>query len=458
MRHIALIFACILLAGFYFDAGAEEVPLSFRDLDRESVISLRANSLVDRQNDSLRKSYKVIYIDGKPTEVSQQHLDSLRNIIDMFYYDQFAHFADPQAPYFMFMSKDADLAMGIGGCVRMRGWYDWGGAIPANGFAPYLIDMEPDPTRMRKFGTTPSGTTLFFRIIGQNHKLGSYQLYIESNFNGYEGLGFHLKKAYATINDWTIGYAESTFSDPLALPPTVDASGPNNKLAATSVLVRWMHTIKTRWTIAASLETPSSRATTVADVTAKCADWLPDAAVFAQYAWGRSEHVRLAGVVRTLTYRNLIEGKNHNLLGWGAQLSATGHPLPQVTLYGNICGGKGYESLGGDLQIGNYDMVPDPDVEGKLYAPYALGWNLGVQYNFRPNLFASVTFSDSRYLPRHGSAAGEYKRGEYVAANVFWNITPRIMAGAEFDWGRRVNVDGSHRNAQRAGLLAQFAF
>ena len=55
-------------------------------------------------------------------------------------------------------------------------------------------------------------------------------------------MDFSLKKAYATLNDWTIGYASTTFSDPQALPPSVDAQGPNNKMDATAVLVRYMHT------------------------------------------------------------------------------------------------------------------------------------------------------------------------------------------------------------------------
>ena len=120
------------------------------------VAGLPTTSLVDSQQDSLMASHKIVYIDGRP-EQTQSHLDSVRNILDNFYYDQFRHFSDPDAPYFLFMSRDAQLAMGIGGCVRMRGWYDWGGAIPANGFSPYLIPMTPDPTNQKKFGTTPAG-------------------------------------------------------------------------------------------------------------------------------------------------------------------------------------------------------------------------------------------------------------------------------------------------------------
>lgn len=440
------------MAGASIVSLAAPNALSSRHNDR-----LRANSMVDRQEDSLRHNHKIIYIDGQPYNISQQHIDSLQELIDRFYMDQFRNFSDPAAPYFLFMSKDSQLAMGIGGCVRMRAWYDWGGAVPANGFAPYLIPMEPDPTNMRKFGTTPSGSTLFFRVIGRNKSLGEYQLYIEANFNGYNGKDFHLKKAYATLNDWTVGYAPTTFSDPAALPPTVDASGPNNKLSSTSVLVRYLRPVNKYWTVAASVETPSS-AMTLSDDTKKVSDWLPDFAAFLQYAWGRSEHVRLAGILRTLSYRDLKLQKNINKIGWGLLLSAVGHPVAPLTVYGNLCGGQGFESLCGDLQIGNYDLVPVPDKEGMMYAPWALGWNFGIQYNFLPNLFASVTFSESRYLPRSGTDGNEYKWGNFLAANVFWNITPRIQCGLEFDTGERKNINGKHRRAQRIGAMAQFSF
>lgn len=198
-----------------------------------AAISAQQQSMVDEQIERVSRDNKVIFIDGKQYDdsIKRHHVDSIRALISDFYYDQFRHFQDPDAPYFLFMSKDAQLAMGIGGCVRLRGYYDWGGAIPASGFAPYLIPMTPDPTNMRAFGTTPAGSTLFFRVIGRNKTFGLYQLYIEANFNGWQGRDFHLKKAYAVINDWTVGYASSTFSDPAALPPTVDAQGPNNKIS-----------------------------------------------------------------------------------------------------------------------------------------------------------------------------------------------------------------------------------
>ena len=421
----------------------------------------QVHSYVDQQLDSLKSSHKVItFGEQSPGKgVGQTYADSVRQLVDKFYFDQFRHFQDPAAPYFLFMSKDAQLAMGIGGCVRMRGYYDWGGAVNASGFAPYLISMNPDPRHDRTFGTTPAGSSLFFRVIGQNKKLGDYQLYIEANFNGYKGRDFHLKKAYAVINNWTIGYANSTFSDPAAVPPTVDAQGPNNKVSPTNVLVRWLKPVGKRWSVALSAETPSSNITEEDQVCQSVDDWMPDFAAFVQYAWSQTAHVRFAGIMRTLPYRDMVEGRNHNKAGWGLQLSTVLHPTRQITFYASVNGGKGYESLGGDLQIGNYDLIPDPARPGTMYAPAAVAWNVGLQYNFTPSLFVSANYSQSHYMP-HGAdmAPDEYKTGRMIAANVFWNLTARIQVGAEFDMGQRVNHDGASRWARRVGAMAQFSF
>lgn len=422
-----------------------------------AVVTEARQSVADDHIDTMVMSHKIIHIDGQP-ERSQAYIDSVKTLIEGFYYDQFRHFQDPDAPYFLFMSKDAQLAMGIGGCVRMRGYYDWGGAIPASGFAPYLIPVNPAPNKMRNFDTTPAGTCLFFRVIGRNKTLGYYQLYIEANFNGYNARGFELKKAYALINDFTIGYANSTFSDPAATPPTVDAQGPNNKISPTAVLVRWMPTVKDHWAFAVSAETPAPQIGSDGQFAEKCNKWMPDWAAFAQYQWTRGQHVRLAGILRTLPYRNLLEDRNHNVAGWGVQLSSVAHPLPQLTTYANVSYGCGYESLGGDLLIGQYDLVPDNSVPGKMYAPASYGWSAAVQYNFTHAIFATVTASQTRYCPKGEMAGGEYRHGEFYAVNAFWNLTPRMQVGVEFDLGCRTDFNGESRWARRVGAMAQFSF
>ena len=76
-----------------------------------SAISENRRSLEDIRMDSTISNHKLIYF-GKGDEPSR---DSTNNLIQKFYEDQFRHFQDPLAPYFLFLSKDSKLAMGIGG-------------------------------------------------------------------------------------------------------------------------------------------------------------------------------------------------------------------------------------------------------------------------------------------------------------------------------------------------------
>lgn len=70
--------------------------------------AMGADPLTDRFNDTLATSNKIVFIDGRPApDEMQRQIDSIRREISVFYYDQFRHFQDPGAPYFLFMSKDA---------------------------------------------------------------------------------------------------------------------------------------------------------------------------------------------------------------------------------------------------------------------------------------------------------------------------------------------------------------
>ena len=416
----------------------------------------QTQSLVDAHRDEVAANAMYYEIGG--TKYTPEQADSINRIISQYYYDQFRGFQDPEAPYFMFMSRDAQLAMGIGGCVRMRGWYDIGNVIQSNGFAPYLIPMTPGRIDDKRIGTSPAGTAIFFRVLGRNKMLGHYQLYIEGNFNGYDHVGFQLKKAYAQVRDFTIGYASCTFGDPAAQAPVIDAQGANNKIGNTAVLVRYMHTMRERWTFAVSAEMPSPQIGADGTNTGNINNAWPDGSAFIQYAWGPTAHIRLSGTVRSLGYRDLLTATNHRRAGWGVLLSGVGHPAAPLTVYGTLNYGRGTSSLGGDLLCGSYALVDNADSPGHMYAPASLGYHVGVQYNFRPNLFVSASFSQSRLYASHPVAGSEYKYGLWAAANLFWNVTPRIQTGVEFDWGLRCNFDGFARSSRRIGALCQFSF
>lgn len=169
--------------------------------------------------------HKIIYFgDSNLTPAEEAETE----LMGKFYFDQFRHAHDPLAPYFMFMSRDSKLALGIGGTFNAIAYYDWNGTIDDNGFVPFEIPMTRDNTQRHRIGATVSESQLFLRLFGKSDRFGWYQLYISAKFtgNGMNGYGFKLNKAYASVGDWTLGYASTTFADPAACPNTVDPQGP----------------------------------------------------------------------------------------------------------------------------------------------------------------------------------------------------------------------------------------
>ena len=77
--------------------------------------------------DSLMHNTRIIYMGSHDADAPTTAAGVINgpdstamNLLLRYYYDQFHHTQSPDAPYFMFLSRDDRLAMGIGGCVRMR--------------------------------------------------------------------------------------------------------------------------------------------------------------------------------------------------------------------------------------------------------------------------------------------------------------------------------------------------
>lgn len=420
--------------------------------------TLQSAPTADAQHlEDVKSSQKVVFFGGDEDRASN---DSVRALMDKFYVDQYKHFQDPEAPYFLMMSRDATLAMGIGGAVRMRGWMDFDGAVPYNGFIPYTIPVPESPMHRRRLDATPSGTALFFRIIGINRSLGHFSAFIQGSFDGGTGREFKIKKSYVTINDWTIGYTTSTFSDIEANPPVIDAQGPNGQVNNTSVLLQWRKPISNKITLAASLEFPESHILADRENTAELSDWCPDIVAFGQYQWlGGRGHVRLSGLLRNLPYRNLVAQKSESVIGFGGQLSCI---LPigyNWTIFAEGVGGKGCETYINDFMVGTLDLMPTPERKGEMYAPWCYGLTGGIKYNFTPSLFASLSGSEARLLAKKGTGDPNlYRYGLYGVVNVIWNMSPRLQVGAEYLMGMRKNADGEKGDAKRVNMLFSFSF
>lgn len=436
----------LALAALGFAANAAQVE------NVDSLLDARPGSR-SAQRSELLQATKLIYVNGQGQ--TPPAADSAQSLLQQFYEDQFRQFHDPEAPTFMFMTHDANLAMGIGGKVMMRGWFDWNGAQDGYEFFPYDIAIPKNPTERRSLGASASQSSVFMTLLGRNNSM-RYMVYVQG---GVKKNAFVLKKAYVKVNDFTVGLAPTTFEDGDALVPTVDAQGPNGQTGKSQMLARYLHEFKNGVSVGAGFEFPSSSQDAIEGQTEKCRDYLPDVAALLQYSWdGGDSHVRLSGILRNMAYRDLLTGKNHNVIGWGAQISGLANIGGPVTVYFSSVVGRGVGSYMGDLSEGNYDLVGVSNRPGKMEAPLSLGLTAGLQYNFSRRVFACVGFGETRYLQKHRLTDDQYKYGLYGAANLFWKITPRFTTGVEYVVGKRMNFDRAHGAGNRVDALLAFSF
>lgn len=425
----------------------------------QSVLTADSAKLLpaEMQRRNIIKNTKVIFVNGEPGERASR--DSVESLIARFYANQFRNSQDPEAPYFTFMSKDANIAMGIGGVIKARGWFDWNGMIDAASFSTYLIDMPKTPENMKNLGASVAGTTIFFSIMGHNTPLGEYQGYIEGGFNGYDNSGFKLKKAWFSLRGFTLGLATTTFSDPAAQPDLLDGAGANGKIDKSNILLRYLHTFKGKWTVAGSVEIPSSQPDVDGTLTKKYRDYVPDIAALAQYQWDRGQsHVRVAGILRTMTYRDMVNNSTHHNTGWGVQLSSVVNAARFLKFYAQGSVGRGISSYTGDLSIGRYDLLASPGNPGTLYAPMTYTATAGVKAYWLPNLSSTVALATLRNMAKAGAAADTYKYGQYLAANIIYDITPRVQFGLEYEAGVRKNTGGERANVNRLQAVFTASF
>jgi predicted porin len=155
-----------------------------------------------------------------------------------------------------------------------------------------------------------------------------------------------------------------------------------------------------------------------------------------------------------------VNNENKQKLAWGAH-ATTLMTFGNLQLRGQYAIGEGIGSLFNDISNVGVDVVPNPNSPGHMMMLLTDGWYAGVQYNFTPSLFASATYSQCSVRSRNGYGAANpenYKRGQYVAANVCYNISQNIQLGVEYLHGWRTNFDSYTNNANRVNLSAQFNF
>ena len=388
---------------------------------------------------------------------NESNPEHLANIAELYSRENMA-FQDPAAPRFLFLDKQGKVALGIGGYLKASAMYDMDGAIPSNGFTTYDIPVPFDPAQRQRFGATANHSTIFLKMVTQKTRFGRVIVYMQGNFTGNNGgYGFKMSQAYVSVGNVTLGLARSTFADGPAMAPTVDDEGPSGQVTRKNMLVKYTTPSYRGLSAALSVELPSITMTTGTEA-ASISQRVPDIPAYVQYAWnGGASHLRLSGIYRGISYRDLKSGRNEIASGWGVQLSGLGKIVGGLGFFGHYTYGKGIATYVNDLGGDGFDLIPS-ETAGRLKPAAVSGWTAGLQYNFNPKFFVSASYSQANLFKASGMGTDTYRYAQYAVVNAFYNVWGDLQLGLEYIHGARHDYSGLSGHANRVDAMLQFSF
>jgi hypothetical protein len=284
------------------------------------------------------------------------------------------------------------------------------------------------------------------------------------DFRGGEEFSYtpHLRSAYISMLGFTAGRDVTTFCDLEAVPDMIDHEGPNAYNFRYATMLRYeLDFLRDHFTFGVAAEMPKVSGTYGENFIA-LAQRVPDIPVYLQYAWGenRQSHFRASAVFRNMYMHNARTNENTSLFGWGVQASAHVEIGDWVTLYGNGIYGKGITPYIQDIAGSGLDFTPNPQNAEQIQTMPMWAWQVAAQVYIIPSkMWASGGYSTVRVSQENGFyAEDEYRRGNYIFGNVFYQLTSNCRLAAEYLHGSRTNMNKAMGEANRLSLMVQYNF
>lgn len=365
---------------------------------------------------------------------------------------------DNGLPRFAIVGKNDQFYIGIGAQLLGEGVFDFGDNMPSSTlFTPSSITPS-SPGNRSSLGFGWQSSSIYLNVVAMPGTSNQVGLFFKGNFLG-DNNSFNCFHFYAKYRGLTVGYTNSLYADAAAEPMTIDFEGPNGYPYITLFRASWTQKLSDHFSVAAGVEAPSS-SMTPGNSASQVSQRIPAIPLYLQYAWNEgNSHVRLSGLIRGMQYRDMIKGKNQVLTGLGVQLSGMTQIVGPLSVSYNASYGKGISNYLQDDNGLGLDAVAT-STPGKMDMVKSLGVTAGLNYVFTPKLSSNLVYSHlSNRLTETSIVDGsQYRYGDYVAANLIYNINRFVAAGVEYDYGHRKSFDGSSLHTNRIQMQFSVTF
>lgn len=383
-----------------------------------------------------------------------------RHLVGILYNPINAHFTDPRAPRFLFLDREGKVAFGIGGYIKGTAHYDFCGSVDDGpSFVTHDIPVPNRSDQNQALGATFNHSVVFMQLVGTTSRFGNYEVYVMTRFsgNGPNGYGLEVKKAYLKLGNLLAGYNLSPWMDFAASTPGIDDQNPSGEAFAYSAQVQYAPRFGRHWSASFALQIPDPSLTLTAQ-TKKISQRVPDLSSHIQYNWnGGRSHVRFAAMLRNLVYRDLADGNNRFVTGYGLMLSGSFGIGRQLSLLYQANYGKGMGSYITDLGGYGFDLIPTA-TPGRLKAPRSLAFEIGTRLDITRQLFLTACYSQARVYGQQAMGRDAYRYGQYASLSGFYDLLGDLRLGLQYIYGNRADLSGVHGHANRVNAMIQYSF
>ena len=401
-----------------------------------------------------------------PTTAAQDMM--LKNAVVRTVIDDHKNYTRPgvqqvSTPSAIFADKRNTFSFAIGGDVALRAAYSFDRTVDNIDMVPYNIPMVATPADRQELRFDATTSRIFIRGIANTKKLGQVHIFFDVDFRGGAQGSYtpRIRSGYVSMLGLTVGRDVTTFCDLTAAPTTIDFAGPNAYNFRFATMIRYEYAfLQDHLKVGAALEMPSVSGT-YGETLQAIPQRVPDIPLYFQYSWGanRESHIRASAVLRDMYLYNAATGRENDLLGWGFQFSGNICVTKYLEFFMNGTYGQGISRYIQDITGSGLDFSPNPLNPYKAQTMPMYGWQVAAQLNIMPNLFVSGGYSAVTVCRKNGYISeSQYKQGQYIFGNVFWNLTPRFVIAAEYLYGSRKNMNGDKGHSNRVNVLAKYSF
>lgn len=385
------------------------------------------------------------------------------------------------APQFVVKTDNNNFILTVGGQINPILGYDIGNNLykqSGPSFVTSSIPVPAQPGKKADFYINPINGFLYLQVTGLAGTPNEITGYVKAGTNGMS-TNLALQRAYIKWRHFTAGMKLTLMQDCYACqPPTIDPEGPSGEVSNVSYEISYESPSYNGFKWAIGLDMPAYYSSNgyyrgkdfpqfdgqqVASAYGDAEQLVPDIPAWAEYTFSPNNRIRVSGVLRNFTYRDLLAGKTRHMVGWGAMLSGNLSPVKPLIFYYQFVYGKGIGNYIQDIAGKPISFIPDNSHPGKMYAAPMMGLNLGVTYNINSKWQVNAMCSEARVwkVGDYCNALPEsenYKYALYGAVNCFYNITSYLQAGVEALWGHREtwNIGGAHDTRIQTQLAFTF--